>query len=273
MATTWMLDATGGIDYSDEAAADQPETPMEIEVVFEDIAAGDPGTAAQDGTVAQESPVHAGAGAAPGLANEITVRFERLGDLDYYECLELKAGASPSDIKSAYLRAAKSYHPDALARAGLESALRKKANKIFAKISKAYSTLSSSTQRTEYDASRSLDGSPIDAERLANAETLYRKGEILLGLGNFKGALEFLAPAVDLWPDEAEYHSALGWALYKKMPTELDRSRKHLESALRLAPEDATASHRLSFVLRSLGEDTQADAWLRRARQLNPEIT
>ena len=85
----------------------------------------------------------------------------------------------------------------------------------FALISKAYAVLSNPHQRAEYDAAQSSDEGPIDTERLANAESLYRKGEILLRRGNFKAAVEFLRPAVELWPDEAEYCSALGWALYQ----------------------------------------------------------
>ena len=88
---------------------------------------------------------------------------------------------------------------------------------------------------------------------------------------NFSGAVEFLAPAVELWPDEADYCSALGWALFKKMPSEPERSQEHLEHAVELAPEDASASHRLSLVLRSLGRTADADAWLNHARRLDPD--
>jgi tetratricopeptide (TPR) repeat protein len=273
MATTWVLDAAGGIDYCDEAAVTEAETPMEIEVVFQDIAAGTPASTTRTAAVAPPTAIREHGDGVSDLGSEISERFEQLDELDYYECLTLNTNASAIDIKKAYLQAAKRYHPDGLARAGLEPELRKRANKIFAKISKAYSTLSNPQRRSEYDASLGANGSPIDTERLANAENLYRKGEILLELGNFKGAVEFLAPAVELWPDEADYQSALGWALYKKIPSEPERSREHLEYAVKLAPEDAIASRRLSFVLRAIGETAQADEWARRAKRLDPGIT
>ena len=191
---------------------------------------------------------------------------------DYYGVLGLARDAGESEIKKAYRGLAKRYHPDALTRAGMDHELHQKANKIFASISKAHSVLSNPHKRGEYNASRNLAGDHIDAERLANAETLYRKGEILLGLGNFRGAVEFLAPAVELWPDEADYCSALGWALFKKLPSELERSREHLERAVELGPENASASYRLSLVLRSLGRADDADAWLNHARRLDPKI-
>jgi tetratricopeptide (TPR) repeat protein len=271
-AAAWVLDAAGGVDYRDEATTDEPKTPIKIELVFSDTADAKPDRTPAPAAASPRASAPVDSEATADLRSEIAQRFEQLDELEHYEFFGLQAEASGADIKKAYLQAAKRYHPDALARAGLEPEVRQKANKIFAKISKAYSTLSNPQQRAEYDAARGSDEGHIDTERLANAETLYRKGEVLLNLANFKGAVEFLAPAVELWPNEADYCSALGWALYKKMPSEPERSREHLEHAVELAPENATASYRLSLVLRALGESADADSWLNHARRIDPDI-
>ncbi|MCH8891312.1 MAG: hypothetical protein IH827_09595 [Myxococcales bacterium] len=95
---------------------------------------------------------------------------------------------------------------------------------------------------------------------------------MLLRLGNFAGAIEFLRPAVELWPEESEYCSALGWALYRKLPSEPDLAREQLERAVELSPKNATAIHQLSVVVRSMGETEEADSLLGRARSIDPKI-
>ena len=120
-----------------------------------------------------------------------------------------------------------------------------------------------------YDEERRGGGSSgIDANRLANAENFYRKGEILMRQGNFRGAFEFLKPAVDLWPDECAYQSALGWTYYKKTPSEPEVARQHLERALTLDAEDGVTLFRLGVVLRALGQAEAGAAAHERASRL-----
>ena len=270
LAAAWVLDTAGALDYSGTSDAADSEALAEVEIVFADSAKAQSAkpTAKQSTPGRSSKPVEAAA----ALRSEITSRFERLEDLDYYQLLGLNAKAKAAEIKASYLQAAKRYHPDALATAGLDDQTRQQANKVFARISRAYSVLSNQRQRAEFDEAQASDEGPIDAARLANAESLYRKGEVLLRLGNFAGAIEFLRPAVDLWPEESEYCSALGWALYRKLPSEPNLAREQLERAIELSPENATAIHQLSIVARSMGETEEADSLLDQARSIDPKI-
>ena len=113
----------------------------------------------------------------------------------------------------------------------------------------------------------------MDTRVLAQAETFYRKGEILIGMGDFRGALEYLEPAVELWPDECEYQSALGWALYKQPQPDIERSREHLERAEKLDSSQAETQFRLGVVLRACGENEKAALCLAKAEQLGPSAS
>ncbi|MBW2269718.1 MAG: DnaJ domain-containing protein [Deltaproteobacteria bacterium] len=187
---------------------------------------------------------------------------------DHYATLELPETADAGQIRRAYLSAAKNYHPDALARLGLDANLREVANHVFARISKAHAVLSDPESRRQYDSIRTEDVTDLDAERVAQAETLYRKAEVLMRQGNFRAAAEFLEPAVETWPEECAYQSAFGWVLYKKTPPEAERAREHLERAARLDPDDGVNLFRLSVVLRDLGDHAAAEKAAARAEAL-----
>ncbi len=272
MGAAWVLDAFGAIDYSDattrETAPSESDEPPEIEVVL--TGAGDASTE-EVAVEATEAPQR-GSEANETLVLEISQKYVALDDLDYYALLGVARDAEPADIKRAYLDAAKHYHPDALARARLDREIRQKAGKVFAAIGKAHSVLADPKRRKKYDASLDSDDTDMDAERLAAAETNYRKGEILMRQGNFRGALDFLRPAVELWPDDGTYQASLGWALYKATPSDPVRAREHLERAYQLEPRSAQTAYHLSMVLKALGEVAPAANLLAKAREIDPDI-
>src|SRR5438105_12317700 len=70
---------------------------------------------------------------------------------DYYKALGVSKTAKPAEIKAAYRKLARKYHPDA--NKGDASA-----EERFKEISEAYSVLSDEKRRKEYDEARSLFG-------------------------------------------------------------------------------------------------------------------
>src|SRR3974377_32356 len=68
---------------------------------------------------------------------------------DYYKALGVAKTAKPAEIKTAYRKLARKYHPDA-------NKGDAKAEERFKEISEAYSILSDAKQRKEYDDARSL---------------------------------------------------------------------------------------------------------------------
>jgi tetratricopeptide (TPR) repeat protein len=255
LAAAWVLDAAEALEYGDQPAGSSQapdDVEREIEIVIDDPKPSTVPRPAQPADRAHE--VRGSKGRAEALLREIAEKFDRLEDLDSYALLGLAPDAEASEIKRAYHQAAKTYHPDALARSGLDAEALEKANKVFAEISKAHSVLSDPERRRAYDTVRSTKDTDLDADRLAQAETLFRKAQVLMQQGNFKGAMEFLQPAVDLWPEDCAYQSALGWALYKKPPSEPEAALEHLERARRIDPNDAETEFRLGIVRRSMGQ-------------------
>lgn len=208
---------------------------------------------------------------AEALRREIGALHASLRERDHYQLLGVERDAPAAAVKRAYFAAAKRFHPDALGALGLAD-LRAPAQAVFARIAQAYEVLSDPIRRRDYDQGLAGEGDDGEAARVMQAEALYRKGEVLLRAGNFNGAHEFLGPAVALYPEEAAYQSALGWALYKKRPSDPKTARTHLEKAVALDGRDAVAHFRLGLVLRALGDEAAAQRALDLAKRLDPKV-
>jgi len=267
MAAAWLVDAVRAVDYrSPDQPVALPDEAPEVEIVLTEVA---PEPAAEHSRAAAAAGASA-AGMNEVLVLEVSQKYVALDELDHYALLGIARDAAPAAVRRAYLDAAKRYHPDALARAGLDRETREKAGRVFTAIGRANAVLSDPKRRRSYDASLDSDETDLDAERLAAAETNYRKGEILMRQGNFRGALEFLRPAVELWPEDGTYQGALGWALFKGAPSDPVRARAHLERALALEPRNVELAHRLSLVLKALGEVAPAANLQNKVRDLDP---
>src|ERR1700761_6107606 len=70
---------------------------------------------------------------------------------DYYKALGVAKTAKPAEIKSAYRKLARKYHPDS-------NQGDAKAEERFKEISEAYSVLSDEKRRKEYDEARAMFG-------------------------------------------------------------------------------------------------------------------
>jgi tetratricopeptide (TPR) repeat protein len=270
LAAAWILDAAGGVAWKvPEGAAAEADAAPDIVLVLEDPA--DAQEAASETASAGETASRTTDARVEELRSEVLELHAALAELDHYGVLSIAREARAGAVKNAYLKAAKRFHPDALSGMGLGD-VRAEATALFARIARAYATLSNPESRSEYNAQ--LDGNATaDADRIANAEALYRKGDILLKAGDFAGALAFLQPAVELWPEDPAYRSSLGWALFKKTPPDRDAAREHLERSVELDDRDARAHYRLGLVLREAGDKEAGEEHLATAKKIDPKVT
>jgi molecular chaperone DnaJ len=100
---------------------------------------------------------------------------------DYYEVLDVDKKASKGEIKKAYRKLAKKYHPD------MNKDNPKKAEEKFKEISEAYGVLSDETKRAQYDrfGHAGIEGrySQEDIFRTINFDDIF--GEMGFGMGGF----------------------------------------------------------------------------------------
>ena len=79
---------------------------------------------------------------------EINTTSRLIEELDYFQILKVTQGASPDDIKNAYFRESRQYHPDKYYNEAPE--ISKKVTAIFKRITEAYKILSDPETRETY---------------------------------------------------------------------------------------------------------------------------
>jgi curved DNA-binding protein CbpA len=270
-AALWLLDACGALTYQAARAAGaeapRPSGP-EIEIVVARAAERAGEAAAGPQAKAKSDPARDAAAAA--LRKEVVALHGRLGELDLWQVLGLQRGASPGEVKRAYLSAAKRLHPDHLMRLGLHD-LKEVANEVFTQVSRAHEVLTDADERARYEES-TAGVSETQALLAAQAEQLYQRGEMLMRAGNFRGAVEFLERAVQTYDAEPEYHDALAWALHRRTPPDNERALQHFERALADGGELPQRLLRMSLVLRDVGDAARSSQLAARARALDPNV-
>jgi len=208
---------------------------------------------------------------------EVERLFDECSSLDYYRILRIKDTATTQEIRRAFYKLAKEFHPDR--HYHLPSDKKYKLSQVFAHISTAYSTLSNPAKRKEYDKSLTLKPEKLgsnteiakrrfdegraefkqkryeEAARLFG-EACYLDGSvskyhfyrgIALGrLGRYKEAERAIGRALQLEPANAEYLAEAGHIFIALgMPL---RARGSFERALRIEPSNERAREGLSKI-------------------------
>ncbi len=87
------------------------------------------------------------------MDEQFTIEVEALAgvldQLDYYGVLKLPQSATPADIKAAYYRESRAYHPDRFA-AYPDAAFRELVGKIYRRVNEAYTVLRDDKKRLKY---------------------------------------------------------------------------------------------------------------------------
>lgn len=212
------------------------------------------------------------------LREELAERAVEMKKQDYFEVLGVSKNASKAEIKKAYFALAKQYHPDRMS--GTASAeIRNLADEIFNIISSAHDVLADDARRDMYmDEISHGTKRDVSSEvsKILSAEGLFQKGEIALRKREYEQARNMFAEAVDLCPDEGEFHAYLGWAMFQSDPKneETVRSaRDQLNQAISLNSKVDKAYLFLGYIYKAMNYREMAEHEFEKAIQCNPDCT
>ena len=192
--------------------------------------------------------------------------YDKYKDLGYYGVLGIKQYATTAEIKSAYYSSAKRFHPDRhfyLA----SDALKGKLSEIFAYITEAYTTLSSSEKRRQYDRLLSHRAAPTLSNEELAAER-FAEGKIELANSNIAQAMELFGQAAYLNSSTAKYHYHYGLALIKL--NRLKEASRAIERTLKIEPSNPDYLAENGHIYLKLNLSGRAKSNLEAALKISP---
>ncbi|MBI3597905.1 MAG: DnaJ domain-containing protein [Nitrospirae bacterium] len=155
----------------------------------------------------QENGVIEENGLVDDMPNEIQIKkirevFAKIDSQNYYQILDLTPSAEKENVKRAYFKLAKRYHPDRYKGDEL-SEVKKEIEAIFIHLTRAYDTLSADEKRRDYD--RSLESSPLPQRTDAQSvPDFLARAEAAIAENDLKNAIYFLEEAIRVSPKSPE---------------------------------------------------------------------
>jgi curved DNA-binding protein CbpA len=201
--------------------------------------------------------------------DDVLVFGQKISALNYYQILQVSSDSSASEVKVAYFKLARKYHPDLFSR-NLSPEVKNKIDDIFDKITKSYHTLSDDNKRQEYN--KKLDspkkGSKKDLEK--RAEVKFRQGKTLFNQARYKEAQVLLEEAIRLSQNKGNYFLLLAMSqsrirLYKRNAVE------NFKKAIKLQPWVPEAYFGLGMLYKQEGMPTLASNQFKKVLNVDPD--
>jgi tetratricopeptide (TPR) repeat protein len=195
---------------------------------------------------------------------------QKLDRINHFEVLGISRNAGADEVSLAFVRAARQFHPDRLAGAGLQD-LQPIAERILARINEAAMVLDNATRRADYVASLAAGprAAPASLPTVLEAENSFLKGEVFLKKGDYGKAIECFAVAAHNNPDEPQYRAYLAWARFEdpRMRKEavVRETLKVVESVMQDRPRFARGHYWVGLLWKFLNEPGKAERAFREA--------
>jgi len=210
------------------------------------------------------------AGAPDPEVEDLKKKYAELEKQNYFEVLGMTRQTSPADVKKAYFRLAKQYHPDTLPPEAAADR-RKLVDSIFAIISQAQKVLEDPKQREAYVNELDARESGTDAnaaEIILMAELEFQKAEVMIKKKDLVNARKHLTEALKMNPNEAEHHVYWGWLIWLETRKQQD-AVKHIETGLKMRPNVSAAFLFLGHIYKALNDLEKAEKAYRKCVNLD----
>lgn len=172
---------------------------------------------------------------------------------NYYEILKVAPTAGRDEIKKAYFRLAKEYHPDRHFEAEMGQ-VKKELEALFVRITQAYDTLLLEKKRTAYDAELA-SGRQNQKQSEPTHRDFFARGQAALQKGDLRDACYYFQAAIDKMPeriDKAIYYLRYGKTM-ARIPGKLRDAAEILRKGMALDPNETEFYVELGLIYSKTG--------------------
>jgi CheY-like chemotaxis protein/curved DNA-binding protein CbpA len=194
---------------------------------------------------------------------------------DHFEALGVGENADPEALRAAYERLSAQVHPDRTS--GSSRAIQSLASEVANRVTEAYQVLGDPKRRVEYLLERrKAEREAADREagrQVLDAELEFQNGESAMRQRDYGAALRHFGKALELYPEEGEYHAHYGWALHLSHPGSdamLHEAIEHVRKGLKLASRSEKSYLFLGRLCKARGSERAAEKMFTRAVQIEP---
>ncbi len=194
---------------------------------------------------------------------------EKLATKNYYQVLGVSRAAFDEEVKKAYFRMARRFHPDRFS-AEQAGEYKRQIDEVFDAITTAYKTLSNKALRAAYDA-KSKSPAQEDAPSAGKlAEIKFRQGKTLFGQERYQEAISYLREAIREKKDKGDYYLLLAMA-EAKVPGYIRKAEEDFLKAISLEPWNPEGYLGLGMLYRKEGLQAKALKMFEKAVQADPD--
>jgi curved DNA-binding protein CbpA len=206
------------------------------------------------------------------IQQKIAELYEQLETMNYYQLLHVDRKATPAEIKRAYRKIVHEMHPDRHA-AEIDDADRVLLEEIFNEINTAFSVLSNPEEKARYDQNLYMAESRGIKTRkgteVQTAEEQYIRGKEALKKKELVRAIEFFRSAIQMNPNNPEYHAKLALAL-SSIPKYRKEAVEACRKAIKLNHENANYHALMGRIMQKSGDYQAALQHYRHALSWDP---
>lgn len=212
--------------------------------------------------------------AAPATQEELEELLEQQQTQSHFEVLGIEQSTPPAELRRAFVKLAKLYHPDRYAAESEET--HRLAAEVFARIVQAHDTLVDPEVRKAYVSGLRKgveEGKGPQVAQIVTAEVQFRKGEAHFRKREYGDALEHFKWAIELNPQEGEFRAFYGWAFYLVNQNDEKAAKTAgscLTEAAELAPNCVNVYYFHGLLRKACGDSDGAERMFRKVLELSP---